>query len=117
MGYSVDLRIRAVKHRLEQSASCADTAKVFGVGRSTVQSWVQRYEETGDLSDKPLIRKPKKIDPEALRAYVREHPDDTQQEMANAFHCSKQAISKALKRLNVTRKKKRSAIRSGTKKK
>ena len=117
MGYSVDLRIRAVKHRLEQSGSCADTAKVFGVGRSTVQSWVQRYAETGDLSDKPLIRKPKKIGPEALRAYVREHPDDTQQEMANAFHCSNQAISKALKRLDITRKKKRSAIRSGTKKK
>ena len=117
MGYSVDLREKAVKHRLEQSSSCADTAKAFGVGRSTVQSWVQRYEETGDLSDKPLKRRPKKIDPEALKSYVREHPDDTQQEMAEAFHCSNQAISKALKRLNITRKKKRAAIRNGTKKK
>ena len=117
MGYSVDLRMKAVKHRMEQSSSCADTAKAFGVGRSTVQSWVQRYEETGDLSDKPLSRKPKKIDPETLRAYVREHPDDTQREMADAFHCSNQAISKALKRLKITRKKKRAAIKSGTKKK
>ena len=117
MGYSVDLRMKAVKHRMEQSSSCADTAKAFGVGRSTVQSWVQRYEETGDLSDKPLSRKPKKIDPETLMAYVREHPDDTQREMADAFHCSNQAISKALKRLKITRKKKRAAIKSGTKKK
>ena len=78
MGYSVDLREKAVKHRLEQSSSCADTAKAFGVGRSTVQNWVQKYEKTGYLSDKPLKRGFKKIDPEKLRAYVKEHPDATQ---------------------------------------
>lgn len=63
MGYSVDLRMKAVKHRLEQSGSCAGTAKIFGVGRLTAQSRVRQYEETGDLSDKPLIRKPKKLPP------------------------------------------------------
>ena len=112
MRYSLDLRMKAVRHRLEQSCSCADTAKVFGVGRSTVQNWVQKYEETGDLSDKPLNRGFKKIDPEKLRAYVKEHPDETQQEIADEFHCSNQAVSKALKRLDITRKKKRAATKN-----
>ena len=115
MRYSEDLRMKAVKHRLEQSCSSADTAKVFGVGRSTVQSWVQRYEETDDLSDKPLKRGFKKIDPEKLRTHVKEHPDATQQEIADVFGCSSQAVSKALRRLNITRKKKRAATKSGTK--
>ncbi|MBR0281871.1 MAG: hypothetical protein IJQ81_09795 [Oscillibacter sp.] len=38
---------------------------------------------------------------------MKEHPDDTQQEMAGAFGCTNQAVSRALKRLKITRKKKR----------
>lgn len=112
MGYSVDLRTRAVRYCLESGATCADTAKIFGVGRSTVQSWRQQFEETGDLSDKPLNRSFKKIDPDKLRAYVKGHPDATQQEIADEFGCCNQAVSKALKRLNITRKKKRAATKS-----
>ena len=48
----------------------------------------------------------KKIDPEKLKAYVKEHPDHTQKEMAEAFGCCNQAISKALRRCGITRKKK-----------
>lgn len=117
MGYSVDLRMAAVKHCLESGATCADTAKVFGVGRSTVQSWRQRFEETGDLSDKPLNRGFKKIDPDKLRAYVKDHPDATQQEIADEFGCCNQAVSKALRRLDITRKKKRAATKSKIRKK
>ena len=105
MAYSVDLRMAAVKHYLESGDTCAQTGKIFGVGGSTLQSWVQRYEETGDLSDKPLKRGPKKLPPEQLRAYVQQHSDATQQEIADEFGCSNQAVSKALKRLNITRKK------------
>ena len=95
--------------RTESGETCAETGKIFGVGGLTVQSWVQRYEETGDLSDKPLKRGPKKLPPEQLRAYVQQHSDATQQEIADAFGCSNQAVSKALKRLNITRKKRRAA--------
>ena len=117
MGYSVDLRMAAVRHYLGSGDTCAETGKIFGVDGSSVQRWVQQYEKTGDLSDKPLNRKPKKLDPEKLRAYVREHSDATQQEIADEFHCSNQAVSKALKRLDITRKKKRAATKNRTKRK
>ena len=104
MSKSVDLRLSAVLYRLD-GHTYAETAKIFHVSVFAVHAWVQKYQETGDLSDKPLNRRFKKIDPERLRAYVKEHPDATQQEIADEFHCSNQAVSKALKRLNITRKK------------
>ncbi len=30
--------------------------KVFGVVKSMVHRWIRQYEETGDLSDKPVKR-------------------------------------------------------------
>ena len=57
------------------------------------------------MEKKALNRPHKKIDPEKLRAYVEEHPDAYQREMAEEFNCSNTAIQKALKRLGITRKK------------
>ena len=114
MSKSVDLRLTAVLYRLD-GHTYAETAKIFHVSVFAVHSWVQKYQETGDLSDKPLNRGFKKIDPEKLRAYVKDHSDATQQEIADEFHCSNQAVSKAMKRLKITRKKKRAATRNGMK--
>ena len=117
MGYSADLRLAAVKRYLGSGDTYAQTGKIFGVDGSSVRRWVQQYKETGDLSDKPLKRSFKKIDPEKLRTYVKEHLDATQQEIADEFGCSNQAVSKALKRLGITRKKKRAATKSARRRK
>ena len=101
MSKSKDLREAAVAYKLKGN-TYAEIAKVFGVVESTVYTWVKKYKETGDLSNKPLQRGFKKIDPEKLKAYVKEHPDITQKEMAEAFGCCNQAISKALKRCGIT---------------
>lgn len=111
MSKSKDLREAAVAYQKE-GHTYEETAKVFGVVKSTVHRWVKQYEETGDLSDKPLNRGFKKIDPEKLRAYVAEHPDDTQEEVSVVFGCCPQAVSKAYRRLGITRKKRRSAIKN-----
>ena len=116
MAYSVDLRMKAVEHYLGSGHTFAQTGQIFGVGTTTVRSWVVQYEETGDLSNKPLNRGFKKIDPEKLRTYVKEHPDATQQEIADEFGCCNQAVSKALKRLDITRKKKRAATKNRSRK-
>ena len=115
MSKDVDLRLAAVLYRLD-GHTYAETAKIFRVSVFAVHTWVQKYQETGDLSDKPVKRGFKKIDPEKLRVYVKEHPDATQQEIAQEFHCCNQAISKALKRLKITRKK-RAATKNRTPKK
>ena len=65
----------------------------------------------------PLNRSFKKIDPEKLKAYIAEHPDDTQQEVATVFGCCNQAISQAYRRLGITRKKRHSVIKNRAKKK
>lgn len=83
MSKSKDLREGAVKYQKEGHTS----------------------EETDDLSNKPLNRGFKKIDLEKLKAYVAEHPDDTQEEVSIVFGCCPQAVSKAYKRLGITRKK------------
>ena len=116
MSKSKDLREAAVTYQKE-GHTYDETAKVFGVVKSTIYRWVKQYEETGDLSNKPLNRGFRKIDPEKLRAYVAEHPDDTQEEMTKEFGCCNQAISKALKRNGITRKKRHDTIKNKIQKK
>lgn len=116
MSKSKDLREAAVAYQKE-GHTYDETAKVFGVVKSTVHRWVKQYEETGDLSDKPVKRGYKKINPEKLKEYVAEHPDDTQEEVSAVFGCCPQAISKAYKRLGITRKKRRCVIKNRMKKK
>ena len=116
MSKSIDLREAAVAY-YENGHTYEETGKVFQVGKSTIYTWVKKKRETGDLQNKPLHRGFKKIDPEKLKAYVKEHPDDTQQQMAEVFGCCNQAISKALKRCKITRKKKRHFTRNKIQKK
>lgn len=116
MSKSVDLREAAIKYNLE-GHTISETSKVFGVSKSSIDRWKKKYKETGDLSDKPLSRGFKKINPLELKEYVIEYPDSTQEEMANKFGCTNQAISKALKRNNITRKKNKFYIKNKIKEK
>ena len=117
MAYSEDLKLAAVKRFQDSAGTYVGTGRLFGVSATSVKRWAEQYEKTGDLSAKPLSRKPKKLDPDKLRAYVKDHPDATQQEIADEFGCCNQAVSKALRRLNITRKKKRAATKNGIRRK
>ena len=70
MSKSKDLREAAVAYRL-QKHTLRETSEVFRVNTSAVNSWVKKYQETGDLSNKPLNRGFKKRDPEKLKALKR----------------------------------------------
>ena len=85
---------------------------MFKVSRSTIQKWEKQLKETGNLGKKELHRDFRKIDPEKLRAYVAEHPDAYQREMAEAFGCSPSGIRDALQRCQITRKKRQPGIRN-----
>jgi transposase len=113
MAYEERYRKRAIEYR-EEGHTLKETAKVFKIGTATIGNWEKQYKQTGSLKKKPLNRSFKKIDPEKLKAYIEQHPDAYLSEMAQEFSCSDVAISKALKRLNITRKKRRNCTGNKT---
>ena len=104
MSYSKDYKKRTIEYRQERH-TLKETHKTFKVWTSTIQRWEKRLKETGDLEKKELHRSFRKIDPEKLKKYVKEHPDAYQSEMAEVFGCSESGIRYALKRYGITRKK------------
>jgi len=104
MSYNIELRRRAIKY-WNDGHSKSKTAAVFQVGTTTLQRWKSQLNETGTLTPKKRKETWRKIDPEKLRKYVKENPDAYQHEIATAFGVRLYAIQKALKRLNITRKK------------
>ena len=104
MSYSKDFRKRTIEYR-QAGHTLKQTHQVFKVSISTIRDWEQRLKETGDVEKKKLHRSFRKIDPEKLKAYVEEHPDAYQSEMAKAFGCSESGIRDALARYKITRKK------------
>jgi transposase len=104
-------RKRTIEYRME-GHTLEKTSQTFKVSIATIREWEKQYKETGDLNKKPLIRRPKKLDPEKLKAYLNEHPDAYQGEVAETFGCTDTAVRKAYKRLGITRKKRQNAIES-----
>lgn len=90
---------------IDKGNSIRKTAEQFEIGETTIKEWKKLRKETGLLEKRPLNRPHKKIDPEKLRAYLKENPDAYQYEIAEAFGCVQNAVFVALKRLGITRKK------------
>ena len=106
MAYDIKLREAVLKH-LSKGNTIRDTAETFEISTFAIKSWRRLLRETGSLQDRPKAkeRRHKKIDPVKLRAYYEENPDSYLHEAAAVFSCCINAISKARKRLNITRKK------------
>ena len=112
MSYSRRYRERTIEYR-QAGHTLDETHQTFKVSRSTIQKLEKQWKETGDLGKKELQRGFRKIDPEKLRAYVADHPDAYQSEMAEAFGCSESGIRNALRRYKITRKKDNQLSRAG----
>ncbi len=104
MSYDKKFRQKALSY-LNEGHTVRETAKIFGVHYITIQGWKTQLEKTGYLELKKRKETWRKIDPEKLKQYVAENPDAYQHEIAQAFGVRLFAIQKALKRLNLTRKK------------
>ena len=79
--------------------------QLFKLGKNTITEWKKLRAETGSLSNRPLERSWRKIDPEKLSEDVKEKPDDFDSERAARFGCSRRGIQHARKKLKITRKK------------
>ena len=79
----------------------AQTNKVFKVAINTIRNWERQLKTEGHLQKHTFVRTFKKIDPEKLRAYIKDNPDAYLREIAETFQC----CQTALKRFKITRKK------------
>lgn len=119
----MDLRQRIVDAHLRQEGSARDLAIRFGVAPSTVCGLLKHLAQRGSLAPLPnrgriTFWQPEPL--EVLRRVVADKNDATLQQIADAlarllprsFHLS--AVSRGLRRLQITRKKKTSTPPSAT---
>ena len=118
--YSMDLRERVVAACDEGGATRERIAARFSVSVSWIRDLLKRRRETGSIAPKPRGggRAPA-FDAEAgtrLRQAVRAEDDATLAELAAASGvvCSPAAVYRALRRLDITRKKSRGGRPSRT---
>ncbi len=113
--YSVDLRERVLKY-LETNPDKNSASLLFQVGIASIYRWLSRKKEKGNVQ--PFCRDYayKKIDDAKLIEYVEAHPDQFLSEIAEQFSMTSPAIFYALKRLEITRKKRPRSIKNEMKK-
>jgi len=105
MAHSMDLRLRAVGF-LEKGLTVAQISELLDIGTATLWRWKARAKQ-GRLAPVYPPRSAYKLDEQAMLAYLSEHPDAYQHEIADAMGVSRTTIQWAFKRLGITRKKRR----------
>jgi transposase len=114
--YSVDLRRRVVDAYERGEGTLQEVAELFELGRATVDRWVSRFRRTGSYLPAPPgggWKSPIDEDGlELLEELVAEKPDRTIAELTTLYvdraetSVSTAAVSRALLRAGLTRKKK-----------
>lgn len=114
--YSQDLRDRVLR-AYDRGMPTKQIAETFNVSRSWARRVKQRRSETGETTHRPMGGPGITIvDREQLAALVRDHPDATLAELRDwlGVKCALSTLCKALKKMGLTFKKKRSTRRSKT---
>jgi transposase len=120
--YSMDLRERVVR-AVERGMAKAEAARAFAVSLATVKNYVRQFHRTGSLAARPIPGRPRDIPRDqdaALVAQLRATPDATLQELVAAWQAARGAavsvatMSRAIRRVRWTRKKRRWAPMSAT---
>ena len=116
-GYSIDLRKKIVESYENKEGSIRKTSKRFKVSKGFVFSILKKLKETGTIYPKPhgKGRNPS-IKPEGetfIRKLIEKQPDLILEEICIEYNKSfeyavtRSTIDRTLKRMNITRKKKR----------
>jgi transposase len=110
MAYSIDYRKRAVEYYHEGNWQ-AEVKAAFKIHPSTLRDWEARYMAGNLEPNYAKDRKKRKLPTDELISYVEENPDAFLKEIGEHFGCSHAAVHKALKKLNITLKKRYCATR------
>ena len=101
MSYSLDLRHRVVDF-VKNGGSKAEASRVYKISEWCVYDWCKRIK----LEPKqPSQRRKRKLNWEALRIHVQEHPEALLRERAEHFGVNINAIWYAGNKMNLTVKK------------
>ena len=109
--YSYDLRQKVIQAIELDGWKKSQAAEIFQISRNTINLWLKRKQETGDyrpLSNRPHCIKAKITNWQTFEAFADKHGDKTQAQMAQLWEepISTRTISRGLKRIDFTRKKK-----------
>ena len=85
MGYSVDLRERIVEAVLERHSSIREAASTFRVGHATVERYLRRFRERGELTPCKPPGRPSRVDGEQLAALKKQL--EAHDELTLMEHC------------------------------
>lgn len=108
MPYSIDLRERVVAS-VREGMTQKLASEVYKIARKTIYSWLKLEESQGNLKPATGYQNGHSHgikDLDEFRVFVDSHPDYTQEEMAEYFSVGSSSISRTLKRIGYSRKKK-----------
>lgn len=118
--YSYDLRKKAIE-AVKRGQRKTEVCRLLKISRNTLDLWLRKEQKTGDF--RPVIPQkkgaaPKIKDEEKFREFVKENSDKTQGKIAELWgdNLTQQNVSYACQKLNITRKKKLTAIKKEMKK-
>lgn len=118
--YSYDLRQKVIVAIELDDLTITEASQRFNISRNTIGLWLKRLAQTGNFAAKPnqpLGNGHKITDWEKFREFAKTHGDKTQVEMAALWQgeISDRTISRALKKIGFTRKKRLMATANGMK--
>jgi transposase len=116
--YSYDFRQKVIQAIELDGLKKCEASELFNISRNTINLWLQRKAETGDvqaLPNRPRGNNHKIKDWGQFRAFAKTHGDKTQVEMAQLWQgeISERTISRALQKIGFTRKKRPMATSNG----
>ena len=98
MAYSKDTREMVMSYHAK-GHTYEETRSELGVGITTIKAWKRLLNETGSLEKRSKTRSATKYPAEELKAFVKEHPDATLDEIAEHFGGSISGAHDALARV------------------
>ncbi len=119
--YSLDLRRKIIETYENEPISQRQLAERFRVALSFITKLLKQYRETGDLMPKQRSGRPRLLNDEQLefvQKLVEAQNDMTLSELCNALEqrlnvrVSEPTMARVIQRLNLTRKKSSSSLRS-----
>jgi transposase len=118
--YSYDLRQKVIQAIQLDGLKISEASQLFNISRNTINLWLKRQAQTGNFEALPNLppgNGHKITDWEKFREFAKKHGDKTQVEMAKLWdgQISDRTISRALKKIGFTRKKRPMATASGMK--